>query len=151
MYRFRIDVNAGCMVGMHEGPTDTDDDYAREVQSLMQLAGTGRKSAPTICVMIYSPETPRPPAHWRQRVADTRAAYEGQQHCFALVTSLVVHRGVLTAMNWQRPPPAGFRVASYTEFDDAAEWADRELGTKVKPVLDRLRTELLRERLVQHA
>jgi len=76
---------------------------------------------------------PMPNAHWRKQIAEASSelAFRARPRvAFAGPSPLV--RGIITAINWLRPPPYDFEV--FSTFDAGVSWLD-EQRRGIKPAL----------------
>lgn len=141
MFSYRFDSAHGNCVWLLSGMTNTDDDFARYVDSFAKLdkAALQRKNAAG--VLVVDRDNPMPNARWRKRIAEASASLQSRPLvAFASESPLV--RGMVTAINWLRPPPFEFMITS--TFDDAVRWfeAKREVPCKLFfPMLAELRAE----------
>lgn len=106
------------------GKTIEDRDYQAYVDHIGRIdaAWAGRDGA---AVLIVDSGVPPPSSAWRRRIADASARLESRP-VFALVTSSPLIRGVVTAINWIRPPSYPHAVVATPE--EAFAWAEQQLG-----------------------
>jgi hypothetical protein len=106
------------------GATNSDADYQAYVDTITEFDErcAGRDGA---VVLVVDDKNPPPSAAWRKKIADSSAHLKSKP-VFALVSTSVLVRGVVTAINWIRPPSYAHAVASTPQ--EAFQWAERQLG-----------------------
>jgi hypothetical protein len=139
MYAYAHDRILGTMVGMLTRPFDEDSDNQRLLESIAKQQADAPSPASTVGVfiLIVDPSYPNPNARWRRKFAEMRDDARFGKALFALVTPAPHLRGVLTAVNWMRPPTTRFEAESFVMFDDAVRWVEEKRGQKL-PALQRL-------------
>ena len=139
MYAYAHDRILGTMVGMLTRPFDEDADNQRLLESIAKHQADAPSSASTVgaVILIVDPSYPNPNARGRRKFAEMRDDARFRKSLFALVTPAPHLRGVLTAVNWMRPPTARFEADSFAVFDDAVRWVEEKRGQRL-PVLERL-------------
>ena len=116
MYGSRIDPEQGLLIGLFSGADNDDDDYQRYVDSILEADRRTRAGTAQIAILMVDRGNPPPSAKWRKRIADTTAKLRTEGAVFVLCAESPLIRGVLTAINWIRPPPYAVRiVASFDE------------------------------------
>jgi hypothetical protein len=112
MYGSRTDAAQGIVVGLFWGDTNTDDDYRRYVDSLVEAdRGSPPEIAKTV-ILVVDRGNPAPPAQWRKRIADATERIRSKHVLFVLCAESPLIRGVVTAINWIRPPRYDVQVVS---------------------------------------
>lgn len=117
MFSVSYDKTAALVVSSFSGPTNSDADYAAYCANIEEL----KEEAPDllrIAVLTISSDNPIPNASWRKRIADASADV-GANTLFILVSDRPVVRGILTAINWVRPPSYQWSIEK--SFDDAID------------------------------
>jgi len=135
MYSFGYDAAAHALVGLKSGPPDTDADYERVLDSLAQLV-TDAKDELAVWVFIIDSKHPPPGPGWRRRFADGRT--RARELRFVMVTESAIERGIITALNWVKPPSAGQRFVCRATFEIAVSWLEGE-ADRPMPILYALR------------
>jgi hypothetical protein len=129
MFSYRFDSAYGNCVWLFSGSTNTDDDYERYVESFVHLDKIATRRELPAGILFVDRESPMPNARWRKRMAEASASLRSRPLiAFASESPLV--RGVVTAINWLRPPPFEFSVTS--SFDDAVTWIEGKRGVGAK-------------------
>jgi hypothetical protein len=123
------------------GPQNAPDNE-RLVAAIDKLDQAGReKSHAVALVLILSPDTQAPNAHWRRRFAEQRRGMKSPRVFISAVTQSAVLRGVLTAMNWISPDPPHVKSLNHGTFEESAAWIESTQGTG-RAVLRRLYEEI---------
>jgi hypothetical protein len=126
MYTFAFDSAGSAFVGLKSGPPCTDVDYQRLIDAHGRFwAEASKRSLPKLVLVIDSGQTP-PSPRWRQRMAAIRD--QSRPFRSAIVTSSLIERGIITALNWLRPPGFGQKIVSTETFDEAVAWFEVEDG-----------------------
>jgi hypothetical protein len=145
MYSEAMDRERGLLVVIFSGKVNTEADYERYLASIkeMQRARAGdqdgvreRLRGRFVLILIVDEGNPAPTAAQRKRIAEETANI-GAEASFAVVTSSMLIRGVVTAINWLRPPKYGVLVTG--SFSEAVQWAERRRGEPL-PALHELQT-----------
>ena len=139
MYGARLDAARGVMVGLFSGPSNGDDDYQHYVDSLLDADRTARPNVAQIVVLVVDRENPAPSAQWRKKIADATARVQSADVLFVLCAESPLIRGVVTAINWIRPPKYDVEVVS---TPDAMLAAVAERRAPAEDVARRLLAEL---------
>ena len=116
MYGSRIDPDQGLLIGLFSGANNDDDDYQRYVDSILEGDRRTRAGTAQIAILMVDRGNPPPSAKWRKRIADTTAKLRTEGAVFVLCAESPLIRGVLTAINWIRPPPYAVRIVA--TFDE---------------------------------
>jgi hypothetical protein len=120
------DVDAGEVVWLFSGATNTDDDYQRYLDSIERLMRACPAGVRPAGIQVIEPESPPPGAAWRKRIAESTRTLPRDDAVYCMVTERTVIRGVLTAINWMRRPNYAFAVRS--TFEEAVAWVEAERG-----------------------
>lgn len=114
-----IDEDASVAVWLMTGRHNSDEDYERYVASLVDLRARARRKGGGTGLFYADRDNPVPNAAWRKKMAEASKDYP--PNClYAMVSESVVVRGVVTAINWLRPPTYDF-VAVAT-MEEALAW-----------------------------
>jgi hypothetical protein len=142
VYSFCRDDAFGAMVGVFSGTSNTEADWVRCIESLELADETAlRMGVPLVCVLVADPETPRPPAVWRKRMAVGQESIRAPVYYFAFVAPNALIRGVYTAINWMaKKGPSGHKSVAVPTFANAASWV-RKNAAKAYPTLEALHDE----------
>lgn len=139
MYGARIDSVGGVVVGLFSGATNDDDDYQRYVDSLLEADQKAPAGIASIVVLVVDRENPAPSAQWRRRIADATGRVRSQDVLFVLCAESPIIRGVVTAINWMRPPKYDVKVVASA---DAMLAAVAERRAEAEEVARRMLAEL---------
>ena len=104
---------------------NSDDDYERYIRCIHEMDARGADRELPAAILVVDPGQPAPNAAWRRRIAEASATMKSKA-LFAVVSESAVVRGVVTAINWIRPPP--YEHAVERSFDDAVAWIERRRG-----------------------
>lgn len=74
-------------------------------------------------------ENPMPNAKWRERMAQASSSLRSRP-LIAFASESPIVRGVVTAVNWLRPPAYDFTVTG--TFDDAVRWVEAKRDVPCK-------------------
>jgi hypothetical protein len=77
---------------------------------------------------VAEPGNPPPNAAQRRRIAEETKRFHTRP-LFALVSTSMLMRGVVTAINWIRPP--AYEFATFDSFNAAVAWVESHRGRKV--------------------
>jgi hypothetical protein len=119
MYASALDPACALLVGRFFGPSNTDDDFARYIKSILDADTIGLTRPGGVAVLLVERGNPMPNAYWRRRIADETAHIQSKDALFVLCTADPLIRGVLTAINWIRPPRYEVKITASVE-DTAA-------------------------------
>lgn len=119
---------SGNAVWLFSGLVNTDADYAAYVDA---VRGTlqrcvGRTDLPA-SILVVDAGNPVPNAAWRKRIAEASAMAPCRM-LFAVVSSSVLVRGAITAVNWIRPPP--YEASVHDEVESAVRWIEEKRGKR---------------------
>lgn len=103
MFSVSHDDAASLVVHYLSGPTNTDADYAAYCSTIERLNADATGEFLHIGILTIAPENPMPNASWRKRIADASSDIDPNT-LFILVSERPAVRGILTAINWVRPP-----------------------------------------------
>lgn len=122
-----LDEQERAVVWLLTGRTNTDADYQAYVDSIRRLDEiyAGQDGA---AILIVDEGNPPPSPAWRKRIADASMTIKSKP-VYALVSSSTVVRGVLTIVNWIRPPT--YPSAAFATADEAFRWAEEKIGRKL--------------------
>jgi len=134
VFTYAYDVQGMACVWLMSGTSNTDDDFARYIATIQRFDTMAAGWSSAVAVMVVDKDNPRPDAVWRKRMADA-STHIRSKPVFALVSQSPIIRGVLTAINWLRPPP--FETAAFASFEEATQWAQQRTGRSL-PILAQL-------------
>jgi hypothetical protein len=112
MYQYRIDVEHGLLVGLFSGATNSEDDYQRYVDSILEASEKKLTVSGGIAMLVVERGNPIPNAAWRKRIADASGDLGTKDVLFILCSGDPLMRGVATAINWIRPPKYELKVVA---------------------------------------
>lgn len=142
MYGHQMDTEEGLLVGLFSGPSNSDEDFTRYVDSLLQGAKQSNSAKPQIAVLVVDRDNPPPNAYWRKRIAEATSHIGGNGGLFVLSAESPLIRGVLTAINWIRPPKYEVKiVASPDEMLEVLATRSDVARTAAARMLAELRAE----------
>src|SRR4051812_32086536 len=112
------DLDDRVVVWLFTGPTNSDDDFQRYVDSMAKFDAlcAGKDGA---AVLISDSGNPGPDSAWRKKIADASTTLASKP-AFALVSQSALLRGVMTAINWIRPP--SYPCKAVATLDEAERW-----------------------------
>lgn len=116
MFSVSHDESASLVVHYFSGPTNTDADYAAYCSTIESLNADATSELLRIGILTIDSENPMPNASWRKRIADASSDIDPNT-LFILVSERPAVRGILTAINWVRPPTYQWSVVK--TFEDA--------------------------------
>jgi hypothetical protein len=148
VYAFAYDRASSSLVGLQAGDGCTDADYQRIIDSSSQLWAEASAAPFATFVHVVDPGQEAPSPSWRRRLADSRPATLSLRN--VIVTSSFVHRGVLTAINWLRPPAPGQKIVPLATFEAAVAWVEAERGGQPFPILRTLYAKARDQLLTEH-
>lgn len=119
MMTFEVDEARASAVWLFTGKVNTDDDYARYVESLTQLRARARTLEHGTGLLFVDRENPAPNATWRRRMAEASADWPPGA-VFVLISDSVVIRGIATAINWLRP--ATYELTTAARLEEGLRW-----------------------------
>jgi hypothetical protein len=135
VYAFAYDRRSSTLVGVKGGDVCTGVDYQSVIDSINQLWAEASATPFATFVLVIDPGQQSPSPLWRQRIAEARTTK--QPFRIVIVTSSVVMRGVMTAINWIRPNGEGQKTVSRATLEEAIAWIEAE-GGKARPMLHTL-------------
>lgn len=112
MYQSSIDVERALLVGLFSGPANTDDDYQRYIDSILDADRQNLVKPRGTAILVVERGNPIPNAQWRKRIADATADLGGKETLFVLCADDPIMSGVATAINWIRPAKYQLKVVS---------------------------------------
>jgi hypothetical protein len=112
VYQSLLDVEHGLLIGLFSGADNTDEDYQRYVDSLIDADRRKPRATGAIAVLVVERGNPIPSAAWRKRIADATGALGNKDVLFILCSADPLMGGVVTAINWLRPPKYEVKVTS---------------------------------------
>ncbi len=129
MFATCIDRFFGVCVWYFCGATNTDEDYERYIESIGRADEMAAKIPfPPAAILFVEAENPMPGAKWRKRFAEASMALKSRPFvAFASPAPMV--RGVVTAVNWFRPPPFEFEVVA--SFEAGVAWLETKRGASL--------------------
>jgi hypothetical protein len=133
---YRIDRYFGICVWLFTGPTNTDDDFERYCGSFA-LADEAAAVLPMrpVALLWVDRDNPLPNAKWRRRIAEASTTLRSRPAiAFASPSPLI--RGIVTAVEWLRPAPYDFVVAS--TFEEALRYLEERRGAALLRVAELL-------------
>ena len=128
MLGLATDLPEALCVWVFTGPHNSDADFEQYLASIRRLDEACRGRELPAGILVADPGNPPPNATWRRRIADETRSL-ATRPLFAMVTTSLVLRGVVTAINWIRPPP--YEFATFERFDDALAWVEARRGRKL--------------------
>jgi hypothetical protein len=129
MFAFRLDRAFGIFVWYFAGATNTDADFERYIESFRRADEIGAGFPFKAAGLHYvEPENPMPNAKWRKRIAEESMVIKSTA-CLAFASPSPLVRGIVTAVNWFRPPPFEFVVAS--SFEEGVLWLEKQRGARL--------------------
>ena len=133
MYESRYDPESATILFYFEGAVaDADwDRHVGELRSFWREASIRPK--PIATMILVEGDAARPSPKIRAAIADATAPYTGYAAC---VTKSVIIRGVVTALNWLRPPK--HTVQTFEDTEAAFRWLDERRGG-IQPLRDAVR------------
>ncbi len=145
MYFHAHDLRSGLLVAIAAGDQSTADHVAT-MDALAKLDRACKSlRGPLVTLLTIEPSASLPTPKMRQDYAEQQARMLAPRHLFLLITASRAVRGVMTAVNWLRPPDPSFRTDAFATFDEAAVFAEKERGEPL-PQLHTLLTEVQRQR-----
>lgn len=114
MFTFRRNQTLRLMAWYFWGPSNTDDDYARYVESFTTASADG--TLRPVGLLYVEPGNPLPNARWRKAIAEASASLDmGARPLVVFASPMTLVRGIVTAVNWLRPPPFDFETCGTLE------------------------------------
>ena len=125
MFTEAFDEERGFVVWLLTGTTNSDEDYQRYVDSIVRLDRVAAGKHRPVAMLVVEAGNPAPGPTWRRRIAAASTSLVSQP-VFVLVTTSTLVRGVLTAINWLRPPSYPF--AARATFEEGLRWVEDQRG-----------------------
>lgn len=126
MFIEAADIDAGEVVWLFCGTSNTDADYQAYLDSIDRLIKAAPHTVRPAGIQVVAPDSPAPNAQWRKRIADHTRRFPRDDAMYCMVTRSTAIRGVLTAINWMRRPNYAFAVRP--SFDEAVAWVEQQRG-----------------------
>ena len=141
MFSFVFDVDQAVALLLFSERTNTDADFEAYLRCIAELDAVAASLDRPVLVQLIDPDNALPDARWRRRMAGATQTVKSKP-LYLLVTDSAAVRGVLTAINWIRPPPFEFEVVP--TLDAAARTAEARTGRKVASTIHELALEVRR-------
>jgi hypothetical protein len=127
----------------------TDSEWQTLYEDLhLSAKDSDRKQTDGLVIFITQPNTERPNATWRRRLAELRKlGYSPPRARLALVTSSILLRGLFTTLNWIVPMPAYEKMLAVETFEEACAWLVQETGRPLDYLASMHKTALSRIQL----
>lgn len=133
MFTYRFDPAYAVMVWLFAGETNSDEDYQRYVDTFARADALAAHHPKPAGILYVERDNPLPDAKWRERFAEASLTLRTRPAiAFASPSPLV--RGIVTAVNWLRPPP--FEFTTTDTFDEAVRWLEHKRGVPMKIFFD---------------
>lgn len=133
MYAYSYDKTSGMMVGVLTRPVTEEADNQALLDSIAKQQGDAPNDpAQAVFILAVDPQYPQPNARWRRRFAVARDGVRYAKTLFAVVTPEAGLRGVMTAVNWIRPPTDRLEAETFASFDEAVRWAEQRRGSAAR-------------------
>lgn len=125
MFTDALDEEQGLAIWLLSGSSNADADYEALIASFVRAnaAVLARGHERPAVLQIVDDGNPIPNAYWRRRIANATAQPHGRDAMFSLVTPSILVRGVVSAINWLRPPR--YHIGLHATVDDAIAWVER--------------------------
>lgn len=147
MYHSAYDPQAGVLVGLNHGEL-TRMDHIASMEAMAALDRDGaRLKKPLITVLFIEPDAGQPSAQMRKEYAESQERMTADRHVLILVTTSTFVRGVVTAVNWIKPPTVRFKTEVCATIDEAIGFAEKERGESVAAVITALASRVRRKRM----
>jgi hypothetical protein len=145
MYISVYDPNRITLIGSYEGDIPDKEWQATYDDVLRVLHDARQQRAPSIVIVLSHPSTSRPNATWRKKLAEIRLLSDKTLRSYTVVvTSSMVLRSIMTAINWVSPKGELEENFVTGSFDEAILWLQKQTGQPL-PHLAPLYEELLRK------
>lgn len=142
MYGSRIDAPQGLLIGLFSGADNTDEDYQRYVESILEADRQALPGTAKIAALLVDRGNPPPNARWRKRIAEATASVRTEGALFALCAESPIIRGVATAIHWIRPPTYAVRILATSDAFLKLVGERRAAAVPIaKRMIDELRAE----------
>lgn len=112
--------------------------------SLRLMAESARTKQEMIMVTLTQPDTERPNANWRRKLAELRNHSTGVQSLSVIVTSSILISGVITAINWITPANSKEKLVAKSSFEEAHAWLVQETKRPLEHLIAMHKTALSR-------
>lgn len=115
----------------------SDADHARYVDRFQDFDARSREHKAPVFILLAEAGSEPPDAKWRKRIADaSRNVNENSLVVFVSESTLI--RGIVTAINWIRPPHYATTVVG--SIHEAIEWVEKR-RPGVRMIVQRLYVE----------
>lgn len=141
VFSFVFDADQAVAVFLFSGRTNSDADFDAYLRCIAELDVIAASLDRPVLVQLIDPDNALPDARWRRRMAEATQTVRSKPF-YVLVTDSAAVRGVLTAINWIRPPP--FELEVVPTLDAAAQTAEARTGREVAKTIHRLALEVRR-------
>ncbi len=135
MFAHAFDPDKALGVFLFSGATNSEADFEAYLAAVVALDERAMHLDRPVLVQVVDPENAIPDAKWRRRIAEATTTIRSKPF-YVMVTESTAARGVLTALNWLRPPPFEFEVVSTIER--AARMVEQKTGRELELVLYKL-------------
>ena len=142
MIAIRTNLPLRLMVWLFYGRHNSDEDFERYIESFQRNPGANALLRPAALLYVER-DNPMPNAHWRKRIAESsRELGTGARPLVVFASPSPLVRGIVTAINWLRPPP--FDHFMCATIEEGVSWLD-EHRRGIKPALLEMMDECRRE------
>lgn len=137
MFRLAFDRPNVIAVGVFSGRLNQDADFQEYIASFPYLDDMAMQNPHirAVYAVVVDPENEMPNAVWRRRIADA-SAHLRSNPLVSMVTKSVAVRGIVTAINWIRPPP--YEIKCHETIDLAAAWIQSQREGDIAGIMSRL-------------
>jgi len=142
-FAHRVDSERGLIVWYFAGRTNSEADWQAYCDTFAPADALGLRVAKPCGVLLVERENAMPDAKWRKRMAEASATLRSRPSvAFASASPLL--RGMVTAVNWFRPPRYEFTIVS--TFDEAIAWVEQRRddapGAALRRMLEECKAEV---------
>jgi hypothetical protein len=143
MYVSAYDPMTHTQVNLHGRGSFSPEAFERAAEEAERFLGEAqRRGAVARWLAIVSPECETPNAAQRKRIAEIKDQ-GGPVHIATVATSLI-HRGVMTALQWLAPHRPGQHVVTVSTVEEGLTWHENMAGRPL-PVLRKLTAQVTAE------
>lgn len=135
MFTSRFDRKAHAVLWLMSGSSNSDADYENYISSILEFDAMASPWKWAAAFMHVDVENPRPSPLWRQRIAQATITLKSRPF-FALSSESAMMRGVITAINWLRPPP--FVFSTHATFAGSVAWMEGQTGQPLPSAMELL-------------
>ncbi len=132
------DLPEALCVWVFSGPENADADFEKYLASIRRFDESCKGRELPAGILVAEAGNPPPNAAWRRRIAEETRRFSSRP-LFAMVSSSMLMRGVVTAINWIRLPAYDF--ASFDSFDAAVRWIENAARAQARHRLEKLLAE----------